>query len=120
MRSVWAREKRLDWDDCIPKELGEEWKDFFKEMLQINSLSFRRCLKPENAVGEPSLIIFADCSQQAYGTVAYARWATRDGKFSSYVVASNNRIAPVKIVDIVRLELAGAVQGKRLRSDTMI
>ena len=66
-------------------------------------------------MSEHSLVIFSDSPQQAYGTVAYARWATRDGRFRFYVIAGTNRIAPVKIVDIVRLELAGAVLGKRLR-----
>ncbi|KAK2549017.1 hypothetical protein P5673_030646 [Acropora cervicornis] len=39
----------------------------------------------------------------------------KDGTYQAQLIASKNRIAPVKIVDIVRLELSGAVIAKRLR-----
>ena len=38
-----------------------------------------------------------------------------DGSYVSSLIASKNRIAPLKIIDIVRLELAAAVLGIRLR-----
>lgn len=40
---------------------------------------------------------------------------TEDGTYKAQLIVSKNRIAPIKIVDIVRLELSGAVVGKRLR-----
>ena len=40
---------------------------------------------------------------------------TKDGTYKAQLIASKNRIASVKIVDIVRLELSGAVIAKRLR-----
>ena len=42
-------------------------------------------------------------------------WMMEDGAYKAQLIASKNRIAPVKIVDIVRLELSGVVIGKRLR-----
>ena len=67
------------------------------------------------SVGDPELVIFSDASTEAYGAVAYVRWLLTDGTFAARLIASKNRIAPVKILDIVRLELARALLSKRLR-----
>ena len=53
-----------------------------------------------------------DGSGEAYGTAAYARWRIPDQPYESRLIAAKNRIAPIKTVDIVRLELSGAVLGK--------
>ena len=81
----------------------------------MNQLSFPRSLKPVDAVGNPILVIFSDGSNEAYGVAAYARWETVSGKGSSRLIAAKSRIAPIKVIDIVRLELCGAVISKRLR-----
>ena len=41
------------------------------------------------------------------------RWKTPAG-FESFILAAKSRIAPLRIVDIVRLELCGAVLNARL------
>ena len=89
--------------------------NFFEELFKLKLVEFPRCIKPSNAIGDPTLVIFSDGSGDAYGAVAYARWMTKDGTYKAQLIASKNRIAPVKIVDIVRLELSGAVIAKRLR-----
>ena len=115
MRRIWAH-KTIDWDDPIPESLKKEWESFFNEICMLQSLNFPRSIKPKNANGKPDLVIFSDGSKEAYGAVAYARWQRSDGNFESRLIASKNRIAPVKTIDIVRLELSGAVISKRLRS----
>ena len=67
------------------------------------------------SVRDPVLVIFLDGSTAAYCAAAYAIWSLMRYAHTARLVASKNRIAPVKIVDIVRLELAGAVLSKRLR-----
>ena len=49
-----------------------------------------------------------------YGAVAYARWRVSNG-FVSRLITAKNRVAPLKIEDIVRLELCGVLTGARLR-----
>lgn len=44
-----------------------------------------------------------------------SRWLSKDGTYEAWIIASKNRIASVKVVNVVRLELSGAVIGKRLR-----
>ena len=42
-------------------------------MLQIENLTLNRCVKPLEAIGQPTLIIFSDASEAEYGSCAYVR-----------------------------------------------
>ncbi|CAC5417070.1 unnamed protein product [Mytilus coruscus] len=103
------------WDYAMSVESRLEWMDFFKELFDIEQLKFHRCLKPDNAVGDPMLVIFSDGSKLAYGTCAYVRWGTAHGGFESRLVIAKNRIAPTKQMSVPRLELCGAVLAARIR-----
>ena len=86
MRQLWGIEEKLHWDDPIPDKYKREWMQFCQDLIEMNNVKFKRCLKPKNATGEPILIIFSDGSSNAYGACAYMRWKTSDGQFncSSY------------------------------------
>lgn len=115
MRQLWASETKLDWDDPVPELCREGWVKFFSDLFDMNNIKFERCLKPANAVGDPALVIFSDGSDNAYGACAYVRWALAGGGFDSNLVVSKNRLAPIKIMSIDRIELCGAVLNKRLK-----
>ena len=117
MRKLWSGGcKTLGWDDPVPQDNVKEWIKFFRDLFEINYISFKRCLKPSNSVGNPSLIIFSDGSDDAYGACAFIRWEKFDGSFESRLIASKNRITPLHRMTIVRSELCGAVLAKRLRA----
>ena len=69
---------------------------------------FGRSLTPDDAIGHPMLIIFSDGSKNAYGAVAYCRWETKSG-FECRIILAKSKIAPLKIIHIVRIKLCGAV-----------
>ena len=115
LRLIWTNEQKIEWDDELPEEIKSKWFVILKEMNQISQLKFHRSLKPPNAIGSPELVIFSDGSKQAYGAVAYIRWKTIRG-YECRLVAAKNRIAPLKVRDIVRLELCGATLSVRLRA----
>ena len=112
LRKIWAHHPKVDWDDPLPTELQKEWSSFRESLFYVKSLKFNRSLKPANAES-PLLIIFSDGSKDAYGAVAYVRWKTPNG-FEARLIAGKSRIAPLRILDIVRLELCGAVLNARL------
>ena len=112
---LWALHSELGRDDPIPEVLRADWVKFFQEFKDLDNVSFDRSIKPEKAVNDPVLVIFSDGSGEAYGAATYARWQLEDQSYSSSLITAKNRIAPIKIVDIVRLELSGAVTSKRLR-----
>ena len=112
LRKVWAHRPRIDWDDPLPPELQKEWNTFRESLLYVKNLKFKRSVKPLEAQS-PVLIVFSDGSKHAYSAVAYIRWKTPAG-FESAILAAKSRIAPLRIIDIVRLELCGAVLNARL------
>ena len=117
-RDLWSGNlKDKGWDDPIPDEQRKHWENFFEELFGMQEVAFPRCLKPVNVGSElPVLILFSDGSLQAFGACAYIRWKLIDGSFTSRLVAAKCRVAPVKRITIVRLEMNGAVIAKRLKS----
>lgn len=117
MQDLWKHEtKEIGWDDALSSEMRNEWNKFFIEVFEVENLSFKRCLRPNDAVGSPMLIIFSDASEQAYGSCCYVRWEHSDNSFSSVLLCAKGRVAPVKKISIVRLELCAAITAKRLYS----
>ena len=116
LRKIWALEPKVEWDDDLPRTIEEEWFAIYNEISGIEKISFTRSLTPIDAFGLPWLIIFSDGSKLAYGAVAYCRWQLTNGKFRSYLIMAKSKIAPLKTIDIVRLELSGAVISKRIRT----
>ena len=87
----------------------------FEELLSIENTYFPRCLRPEDVIGEPMLIVFSDGSKEAFGACAYIRWKVGKDRFWVRLISAKNRIAPARVISIPRMELCGAVIGVRLR-----
>ena len=73
-----------------------------------------RSLQLSRNVVSVSLHVFVDASQDAYGAVVYMKSEYSDGKVSVSFVTSKTKVAPLQSTSIPRLELMGAVTGKRL------
>ena len=114
MRRLWGSETKFDWDDPVPEEFRRSWIEFFRDLFEMQEIEFKRCLKPAETASNPDLVSFSDSSQDAYGTCAYARWKLKDGTYQCNLIASKNRLAPVKKISIDRLELCAAVLNTRL------
>ena len=112
LRKVWSARPHIGWDDILPGDIQREWNEFRNDLSEVQNSTFKRCIKPTDGE-QPILVIFSDGSEQAYGVVAYVRWKTPSG-FVSTLIAAKSRIAPLKIIDTVRLELCGAVLNSRL------
>ena len=54
-------------------------------------------MKPIDAAGYPSLVIFWDSSEEAYGVVAYIRWKLSGRGYVSRLVASKCKISVVRL-----------------------
>ena len=116
LRKIWVLQPKCDWDDDLPDDIKNEWNVIYSEIPQLRIIKFNRSLTPPDICGLPTLIIFSDGPKVAYGAVAYCRWRIKKNSFKSCLIMAKCRIAPLKTVGIVRLELCGVVVNKRLRS----
>jgi len=116
LRKIWAWDPKLNWDDVLPTGIVAEWNQLTSIINDVKKIRFARSITPHNAKGKPILVVFSDGSTEAYGAVAYARWECEDGLFKSLIIAAKSRMAPLKTMDIVRIELCGAVLSSRLRA----
>ena len=112
MQRLW--QQGLDWDQELPSPKREEWTRFFQEMEDLNHVTFERSLTPVDAIEVPTLCIFSDASNEAFGTCAYIRWRTGSNKYDTRFIAAKSRVAPLKPLTIPRLELQAAVLATRL------
>ena len=71
-------------------------------------------MKPSDSVGDPSLVIFSDASNDGYRSCAYARWQRQGGGFASNLILSKNLLAPLKTMS--KLSCVGQEYNKQLKS----
>lgn len=107
--------EQLGWDEPIPDEMHSQWVNLFQDMYTLEDLKFKRCVKPDDAIGNPTLVMYSDASTTAYSTCAYIRFELKDGTFSAQLLAAKSRIAPSRQITVPRLELCAAVLSARLR-----
>ena len=69
---------------------------FFKEIEELNNVSFPQSLTPLNTIGLQTLCIFADGSRAC----SYLRWKKSSGDYKSRFISAKSRVAPVKELTI--------------------
>ena len=69
----------------------------------------------EEVTGKPDLFVFGDGSTLSFGTVVYIRWDLKSGGYWTTLDMAKCKITPKNRITVPRLELNGAVLGKRLR-----
>ena len=97
-----SQEKNIDWDDPIPEDLRNDWVRFFTMLFSMEDIVFRRSTRPPNAIGEPSLVLFSDASEEAFGACAYARWLLQDGSYRRTLLVAKSRLSPMRKIKIPR------------------
>ena len=117
MQRLWRR--GLEWDPKLPTPVREEWIRFFQEMKNLNNVTFERPLTPPQVIEAPTLCIFSDASNEAFGACAYIRWQTESSSFNIRFIAANSRVVRLKPLTVPRLELQGAVLATRLYQSIM-
>lgn len=106
MQKIWM--SKINWDQVLPDELLEAWKNFIQGFIDMPTLEIPRNLHFTDAINI-ELIGFCDASLIAYGAVMYTRTIFHD-RIHVNLTCSKSRIAPLsKKLTIPRLELNGAL-----------
>lgn len=111
VRNLWKL--GIDWDQRVPLEIENEWKDYWGDIVQLERFRIDRWL---GTLDDSKVQIhgFADASSQAYGAVIYIRIEHPNGSITSKLLVSKARVAPIKAITIPRLELSAAELLSRL------
>ena len=98
------------WEADVSEEHASAWRQWRKELVNLNNISINRCYKPKgfgNSV-HISLHSFSDASDIGYGQATYLRQENEAGNISVALVMGKSRVAPLKVTTIPRLELVAA------------
>ena len=108
LRRLYGPDSNLNWDDPIPQELHKSWEDVLVMFLEMEDIVLDRAVKPENTVGLPVLVGFADGSLDAYACAVYIRWRLKNNapedpeRFHVRLVCGKARVTPVKGTTVPR------------------
>ena len=112
LQELW--QAGVDWDEDAPPAVREKRKDLFREMKELSRVEFPRSITRADAEEPPTLCVFSDASQYAFGACTYSRQRINDDQYQVRLIAAKSRVAPLKQLSIPRLELQAAVVASRL------
>ena len=107
---------KIDWDEEIEGVELSQWKNWLKELSEVELIKILRCLKVSatSDITSVQLHVFSDASEDAFAVVAYTRMTDEDGQHTVSLMMSRTRVTPLKQLSIVRLELQPALLAVRL------
>ena len=113
VQMLWA--KGYGWDEELGGSELRRWMDWVCELCHLKSLAVPRCLGESTHAKDRhhEMHVFCDASEAAFGAVAYMR-VTKGNHSDVTFIMAKTRVAPLRQISIVRLELQGAVMASRM------
>lgn len=104
---------KVDWDDEIPADLEQKWKEFWSDITLLQDFKIDRWLETG---GKSKVHIhgFSDSGEPGLGAAIYARVEHPNGTTTCKLITSKSRVTPLKTMTMPRLELAAAELLSRL------
>ena len=102
-----------NWDQLLSKEHYDEIQQWMEDFQNMSLIQIPRCLVP-NVDGTHELHTFTDASLSAVSAVVYLRTISADGSIATHYVISKSKVAPIKPMSILKLELDAATLGAEL------
>ena len=105
-----------DWDEEVDEEIKKQWERWLAGAQKVGEIQIPRqyVVVGERSVVSVELHVFCDASEDAYGSCAYVRYTFKSGEHECALVMAKSRLAPIKTVNLPRLETNGARSGARL------
>ena len=107
--SQFPAKAKADWDEELPEEFGEEWKEWLSGVAGRSSISVKRCVFPLEPGARREVHVFADASMDAIAAVAYARSVNAKGEVVVRFLKGCSKLAPRAATTVPRLELCAAL-----------
>ena len=112
MREMYRR--KLGWDECLPADLQKHYKYLIRLVVEAGDLEFKRCTKPDDAVGRCVLVVFWDGADEAFSAVIYIRWKKSSGGYHVSILVAKVKVSGMWCTSTPRVEMDGAVMACRL------
>ena len=110
LQDLWT--DKYDWNTPLPDQICETWNQLAWSFNKVTESKFaRQYLASTCHCSETSLHIFIDASVKSYGAAEYLCDQTQ----ARFVMAMK-RVAPLKSLTLLQLELMAALVGARLSS----
>ena len=77
---------KLEWDDQLPTDIMDEWKNWSNDLHLVNELTLPRCVN-KLLSAKFELVGFCDASIQAYSAVIYIR-CIKDDLVNTQIIMS--------------------------------
>ncbi|XP_024889273.1 uncharacterized protein LOC112465780 [Temnothorax curvispinosus] len=98
----------IDWDEPLPEEDARNWREFQSDLPSLEAIRVPRWLASGAEDCRLELHGFADASERAYAAVVYLRIESGDGKVEVRLLEAKTKVAPLKQVTLLRMELSAA------------
>lgn len=115
LQELWKA--KLSWDERLPSNLQEQWKEFAEVLGELNKVTVPRPVQYSSQNRQTHLIGFSDASQRAFAAAVYLRCVTGTS-ISVNLLVAKTKIAPIATTSMPRLELCGALLLSRLMKAT--
>ena len=104
----------VEWDSELDSTIVGRFKEITEDILATGIIEVKRCYY-EDLNNATSVHIYAlgDASEAAYGTAIYLRVETPD-ETKAELVFSKNKVAPLRLESMSKLELLSALVTSRL------
>ncbi|XP_012529934.1 uncharacterized protein LOC105833059 [Monomorium pharaonis] len=112
-QSTWLLQ--LGWDDTLEEDSVKFWQRFRDELPLLETIRVPRWVGALHTSLEVELHGFADASERVYASVVYLR-SPEVGSWRVSLLAAKTKVAPIKPVTLLRLELCAAALLARLIS----
>lgn len=106
LQRLW--QLNCDWDNQITGEVCELWTHWRAQIHNIQTIKIPRKIMHEDA-SKTEVHGFCDASEAAYGACIYLRCMTPNDQCVTRLLCAKSRIAPLKKLSLLRLELCSAV-----------
>ena len=100
----------LGWDTPLPLVIQERWQKWLADLPILQQYEVQRSCKPSQTTNT-EIHYFSDGSEEAYGSIAYARFVLQNGDIHCSPLLAKSRLTPVKNSahrTVPRIELNGA------------
>ena len=107
---------KLGWDEMVPMELVDKWKEWENDLLYLSEVSVDRCFRCPRLgkLAAVELHNFCDASERGHAAVSYVRFVDTNGYVHCAFIMGKTRVNPLRMVTIPRLELSAAVLAVKL------